>query len=77
MKIPSNVRPFPTTPTFGGFRIIAEENKECKYLYNKLIDLVREERVGALFATDFVTISSNKKSIKEKLIKLAIKFVEG
>lgn len=72
----SKIEQVPPNPTFGGIKIINKENKEVRYLYNKLLDVVREERVGGLFANDYVTLNTEKPSVVQKLKEFGIKFIQ-
>ena len=60
---------------FNGIQINAKENKHVKYLYNKVSDVIKEERVGTVFGTDFIT-TSEKPSVLEKLKELGVKFFQ-
>jgi len=73
MKINNNIPPI----HFGGIRINAAENKEIKYLYNKVLDITRNEKIGGVFATNYITLSTEKSSVVEKLKEFGIKFLKG
>lgn len=51
--------------------IPAKQN--VKYLYNKVLDVVREEKVGGIFANDYIKLDA-KESVLEKLKNFGIKF---
>lgn len=55
-------------------RINAADNKHCKYLYNKVLDHVQREKLPAVFATDYIDLSTPKQSTLEELKKWGIKF---
>lgn len=60
-------------------RINDKDNKEVKFLYNKIQDVIKEERIGAVFnlgSDGFVNIDTPKPTTLEKLKELGIKFVE-
>ncbi len=58
----------------GGVNINAAQNKECKYLYNKLLALTNEYKIPANFRTYEVELPTVTKVIIEKLNELGIKF---
>lgn len=71
-NVPSNAN-----PGFKGIRIVAKENKEVKYLYNKVLDMVREERLSGEFATDYIKLNTEKPKIVQQLLDYGIKFIKG
>lgn len=62
------------SPNFTGIKIIAKQNKDIPFLYNKLLDITRKEKVGGIFATDYVQINSESPKIVDILNSLKIKF---
>lgn len=61
--------------SFTGIKVYPSENKDVKYLYNKLLDTVQTEKIPATFKTDVVELPSSNKLV-EILKKLNIKFKE-
>lgn len=59
--------------TFTGIKVYPQENKDVKFLYNKLLDTVQKEKLPATFKTDVVELPTNDRLI-EILNKLKIKF---
>lgn len=64
-------------PSFDGIKINAKENTHCEFLYNKILDVIKEEKVPATIRPYDVFISSEKQSIKDKLTQFAIRFISG
>lgn len=61
--------------SFTGIKVYPKDNKDVKYLYNELLDVVREQRLPATFRTDVVELPASNK-VAEILKKLNIKFKE-
>lgn len=62
--------------TFTGIKINAKANEECKYLYNKVLDVVRENKIPAVFATDHIELPTTTQKILDDLKALSIKYEE-
>lgn len=65
------------TPFQSKVVINASANKEVKYLYNKVLDVVKENKVGAVFETHQITIQSVTDKILKSLNDFKIKFNKG
>lgn len=65
-----------SNPGFKGIKINAKDNTQVKYLYNKVLDVAKKEHVGGAFATDSITLSTNKPTIMDKLKEFGIKFLQ-
>lgn len=63
-------------PSFNGVNINAKQNAEVKFLYNKVLDVVRENKIPATFATDYIDLPTTNKTILDKLTEFGIKFTE-
>lgn len=61
-------------PTFKGLRINANENKKVKFLYNKVLDIVKENKIPATFSTDSIELPRITDKIVSKLKELEIVF---
>lgn len=68
------IRPINNT-TFTGIKVYPQQNKDVKFLYNKLLDTVQQQKLPATFKTDVVELPSNNK-LKDILAKFGIKFQE-
>ena len=61
--------------TFTGVRINANDSKEVKYSYNKVLDVVRNEHIPATFRPYEIELPNNKK-LEKILEELKIKFIK-
>ena len=61
--------------SFTGIKIYGKDNKDVKFLYNKVLDTVQKEKLSAVFKNDVVELPTSNK-LKEILQKLGIKFKE-
>lgn len=70
----------PITPSFSGKNIYVpknlKSNKDRKYLYNEVIDIVKEHHTPAVVKNNGIEINATDKFI-EKLKEIGIKFVEN
>ena len=64
-----------TTP-FEGVKIIAKDNKEVKFLYNKVVDVVKENKIPAVFATDYIQLPTTTEKILKRLTELNVSYKE-
>lgn len=73
------VKPQSDEPTFTGVKINSEDNKHVQYLYNKVVDITKKDRIPAVFNTGVdgtITISPQFTSTLDKLKELGIKFTK-
>lgn len=66
------IQPVINNRSFGGNTFIVAnsgKNKNVKFLYNQVCDLVSKNEVGAIFANDKIEISSASKKQTEKITK--------
>lgn len=61
---------------YTGIKIDAKENNEVQYLYNKVLDVVNEEKVGGVFGVKDITLNTNKLTVMDKLKQFGIKFTK-
>ena len=64
------------TNNFNGIRINSKENKHCKYLYNKVSDIVTEHKIPATFATDYIDLPKVNQTILDKLKEFGVKIIK-
>lgn len=60
---------------FTGIKIYSKDNKDVKFLYNKVLDTVQKEKLPAVFKNDVVELPTSSK-LKEILQKLGIRYKE-
>lgn len=67
----------PISPVnYTGIKIDAKENNEVQYLYNKVLDVVNEEKVGGVFGVKDITLNTDKPTVIDKLKQFGIKFIK-
>ena len=55
-------------------KIHVENNREVKYLYNKVLDVVRKEKLPATFTRDFIDLPRADSKVLEALKAYNIKY---
>lgn len=65
-----------TQPSFTGVKIISKDNKQCKYLYNKVSDIVTTNKIPATFTTEHIELPRTNENILNQLKQLGIKFIQ-
>lgn len=61
---------------FYGIYISNKQNKHIKYLYNYVLDIVRQDKIPAVFDNKGISLSNVTKNIIDKIKKLGIIFVD-
>lgn len=65
------------TPFQAKVVINTNANKDIKFLQNKVLDVVRENKVGAVFETHQITVQNVTDKILKSLNEFKIKFTKG
>lgn len=69
-----------TNTSFKGITIKAEHNKDVKFLYNKVLDVIHLDKLangggcGATFTRDTINLATERPTILDKLTELGIKW---
>ncbi len=60
----------------GGIQVLAAKNAKNKYLYNQVMDVVKENHVSATFSNKGIDFSSVTEKIITDLTNLGILFIK-
>lgn len=61
---------------FNGVYIPSDSNKHIKYLYNNVLDIVKQNKIPAMFGTKGIDLPSVTKNIIDKIKELGIIFID-
>lgn len=61
---------------FNGIYISSDSNKHIKYLYNDVLDIVKQNKIPAMFGTKGIDLPSVTKNIIDKIKELGIIFID-
>lgn len=61
-------------PKFKAIRIVAKENKDVKFLYNKVSDTIQKQGVTTVFTRDYIQMDRLTEYMRAKFEEFGIKF---